>query len=427
MLSALRNWLAPKPARTTRPRFGCERLEDRSVPSVTPLDPVEATVHTPTADSQGLNGGMDGGGGQHTVAADAAGNYVVVWEATPAAGGDPDVYARRFAADGSPRGSEFRVNTTTAGRQSIASVAADAAGNFVVVWQQGDWLTKATVKGRLYRADGTARTGELTLGSGNAQPEDVAMDASGDFVVVYHTASKDRKFYAQRYNADAQAQGKAISLGSVNYPNQEATVGMDAVGNFVISWEGSNTVRRYDRLGNLQQTITLPPTGRLWVDMNAGGEFVVARTFDNGPGAETVVYHANGSVKTTLTLPPDTVPGPWEVRAVALADDGSLALGYNTWTQLFDPVTGAAAGWETDVAVRVYDPTGVLLGSAPLATVTEGNQSKPGLVQSADGTFVAVWDGVGPGDDQGVFARRFAYTADLLSIAFPPDDQNDLP
>ena len=45
------------------------------------------------------------------------------------------VFGQRYDSIGARLGPEFRVNTYTTGYQSLPAVAADAAGNFVVVWQ----------------------------------------------------------------------------------------------------------------------------------------------------------------------------------------------------------------------------------------------------------------------------------------------------
>jgi hypothetical protein len=71
------------------------------------------------------------------VAADARGNFVVAWEGD---GPNEDTYprrgifARRFRADGTPRGEDFHVNTFTTGDQKWATVASDDVGNFIVSW-----------------------------------------------------------------------------------------------------------------------------------------------------------------------------------------------------------------------------------------------------------------------------------------------------
>src|SRR5438876_679559 len=68
--------------------------------------------------------------GAPSVAADAAGNFVVVWSGGPVPGAN-DVYGQRFASTGTPLGSEFRINSYTTNSQGPADVATDTLGNFV--------------------------------------------------------------------------------------------------------------------------------------------------------------------------------------------------------------------------------------------------------------------------------------------------------
>src|SRR4029079_7831968 len=72
-----------------------------------------------------------------SVASDASGNFVVVWDSSGQDGSSVGVFGQRYASSGSPLGMEFRANTTTANEQSASSVAANAAGSFVVVWNGG--------------------------------------------------------------------------------------------------------------------------------------------------------------------------------------------------------------------------------------------------------------------------------------------------
>jgi hypothetical protein len=58
------------------------------------------------------------------VAADADGDFVVAWQAPDEAGLDIEVYARRYDAAGAPVGDKFRVNTTTS-RTDFAILAAN--------------------------------------------------------------------------------------------------------------------------------------------------------------------------------------------------------------------------------------------------------------------------------------------------------------
>jgi large repetitive protein len=69
------------------------------------------------------------------VASDSAGNFVVTWESEYQDGNLEGVFGKRYGSAGEPLGPEFRVNTQTSSAEVDPSVAADASGRFVVVWQ----------------------------------------------------------------------------------------------------------------------------------------------------------------------------------------------------------------------------------------------------------------------------------------------------
>ena len=68
------------------------------------------------------------------MAADAGGNFVVVWQSSTQDGLGDGVFGQRYDSAGAPLGPEFRVNTYTTADQREPSVAADPLGNFVVAW-----------------------------------------------------------------------------------------------------------------------------------------------------------------------------------------------------------------------------------------------------------------------------------------------------
>lgn len=70
----------------------------------------------------------------NSVAMDAAGNFIVAWQESARDGSGTGIYAKRFFAGGSADGQTFRVNTTTSGNQSDPSIAMNAGGSAVVVW-----------------------------------------------------------------------------------------------------------------------------------------------------------------------------------------------------------------------------------------------------------------------------------------------------
>src|SRR5262249_41410864 len=122
--------LMQRQKRALRP--GVDSLEARSLLTVTPVGP-ETLVNTTVAGDQGFFTSWSGEGQVNSVAADANGNYVVVWEGN-GVGDSYGVFAQRYLADGTPSGSEFRVNVATAADQVGPVVAMDHAGDFAVAW-----------------------------------------------------------------------------------------------------------------------------------------------------------------------------------------------------------------------------------------------------------------------------------------------------
>lgn len=150
--------------------------------------------------------------GDPDVAIDPQGRFVIVWTSNEATG-DADlesIQARRFAADGSPAGAQFQVNQTTTGAQRRPSVATDARGNFVVAWESetGDGDATAT-RARRYLANGTALSAEFQVNTYTTSYQEaavVAADASGNFTVVWnsfgsnHTDNEGWGIHSRRYD-----------------------------------------------------------------------------------------------------------------------------------------------------------------------------------------------------------------------------------
>ena len=131
-----------------------------------------------------------------TIAMDPAGNFVVAGIAD-----DGDLYgisARLFSSAGLPKGDSFQVNTATTEWQDYPSVAMEPGGDFVVAWHT--YLDPDTVPARAlddvsvraFRANGAPAGPELavnTYTSFKQQGTAVAADAAGNFVVVWNSPS----------------------------------------------------------------------------------------------------------------------------------------------------------------------------------------------------------------------------------------------
>ncbi|WP_183099627.1 Calx-beta domain-containing protein [Nocardioides pelophilus] len=145
---------------------------------------VETRVNTTTAEAQS----------EPSVAMDADGDYIITWTSNLQDGSGEGVYAQRYDAAGTPRGVETRVNTTTAEAQSEPSVAMDADGDYAVTWTShlllGGWLG---VFAQRYDATGTPRGTETRISAPTSAPyeTEVAMDADGDFVTTWTSDGQD--------------------------------------------------------------------------------------------------------------------------------------------------------------------------------------------------------------------------------------------
>ena len=147
---------------------------------------------------------------QHpVVAAGSDSSFVVVWESHAQDGSADGIYGQRYSSDGSPVGSEFRVNTYTQGSQSVPSVAMAPDGRFVVVWtsedQDGDSYGNFAQR---FDAQGNLEGSEFQVNvyTNNEQwYPDVVMGSDGRFVVVWTSVEQDGSYggiFAQRYTPD---------------------------------------------------------------------------------------------------------------------------------------------------------------------------------------------------------------------------------
>jgi len=182
------------------------------------------------------------------VATDAAGNFVVVWQSyNQDSYGYYGVFGRRFDAAGAPRGGEFRVNTYTTNNQDAPALAVDPSGNFVVVWQSyGQDGDTFAVIGQRFDASGARQGGEFqvnTYTTGSQALPAVSADANGNFIVVWSSFGQDGSglgVFGQRFNAAGVRQGGEFRVNAYTTGQQNAAaIAADANGNFTVVWGSS--------------------------------------------------------------------------------------------------------------------------------------------------------------------------------------------
>ena len=254
------------------------------------------------------------------VAMDADGDFVVVWEDNTAA--DAIVRAQRFDETGATQGSVFTVNEPASlGTDSLdPAIAIDNAGSFVVAWERPAGGNDDVIA-RVFNADGSPRTGDLTVATGATDQDDpeAAMDADGDLAVAWESGDD---VLARRYSSAGGATTSAFPVNSTTAGAQgNVRIGLDdGGGSLAASWDsdagGSDDVvtRRFNMAGT-------PLSGEVGVNttlagnqadpglgVDATGRFVVA--WESDGTATDVIARAFDPVTPQSQQPPSPPPPP---------------------------------------------------------------------------------------------------------------------
>jgi hypothetical protein len=175
---------------------------------------------------------------------DADGDFVVTWTSYTQDGSVTGIHAQRYNAAGVAQGSEFQVNTYTTSVQRFSTVARDADGDFVVTWASyGQDGSSEGVYAQRYNAAGVAQGSEFQVNTYTTDLQrnaTVGMDADGDFVVTWSSYAQDGSnygIYAQRYNAAGAAQEAEFRVNTYTTNKQRhSSVALDADGDYVVAW-----------------------------------------------------------------------------------------------------------------------------------------------------------------------------------------------
>lgn len=179
------------------------------------------------------------------VAMDAAGNALVVWASVSQDASRASVNGRLYDSDGIPQGGEFQINADSTDSLSDPAVAVDSAGDFLVVWaRQGDAATFSDVLGRSVGNTGSLGADEFRVNLATAEMQRggrVAADADGNFVVVWHSlGNQDGSYsgiFARRLDGTGVPIQSEFQVNSFTAGNQylPALAG-DGAGSFAVAW-----------------------------------------------------------------------------------------------------------------------------------------------------------------------------------------------
>ena len=370
------------------------------------------------------------------VAADAHGNFVAVWER------DGAVFGQRFTAGGARRGGEFEVSPSG----GLPSVAASAAGGFVVAWHDYAGASGMEVQARRFDAGGVPAGGVIavnTYTTGIQAGPAVAADAAGNFVVVWQSAGQDGPGYTvigRRFDAAGAPLGGEFQVSApliANFGDQtQPAVDAHASGSFVVAWHsrvalfGPETravvVRRYDAAGAplgdafaaTQSTSARP--GRPDLALDGAGNFVVtwSHTFGGFPlPSSTVIarrFQASGLALSSEFAVPASTTFSQGSPSIGMDLAGHFTIAWLSRAQ-------EGAPFEQGVYAQRFDSGGALIGGEfRVNTYTPGDQRSPAVVSGPDENFTVLWEG--PQEDTAtvqVLGQRYGDV--IFRDAFPPE------
>ncbi|NIX75674.1 cadherin domain-containing protein [Microvirga terricola] len=382
------------------------------------------------------------------------GTFLVVWEHTRltspgATSSETDIYGQIFNADGTKKGGELVINGR-AGNQMDPKVAVLADGRVVVTWVDKSGFSEAggDIRAQVLNVDGTPSGSDFAVNTATAgiqQDPVIAALADGGFVVSWTTwAGSDPDIRSQAFKAPVgtavpeKASPTEVNVNTTTFlPQMTPTVAGLSNGNYVVLY--------YDVSGG---TSGLPPTirGRILkpdgtpaVDAsnNPIAEFAVAKSLGQ-KSLPKVVALADGRFLATWNYDdPESGDGSgFSVKGQLFNADGTKAGGdfvVNTSTegnQKFSSIValsdgGFAAAYadfgpQTGIRVAIFNSKGLRADEdyfLPMPIVESVDETKPlpgkanvaanaiSLAALEDGRLVLTWaeNGWRPEDMAGVY------------------------
>jgi hypothetical protein len=364
----------------------------------------------------------------------APGSFIVVWQSAGTDDPTGGIYGQRFTSASKPAraGSQFRVNTTTTGSQTVPSVATDGTGNFVVVWSSLSVdQTVLQVLGQRYASTGAPvgpefRINTFTTGTPpfTTSAPSVASDPNGNFVVVWHIYDHDGQGYGvfgQRFASTGVPLGPEFRVNTITTAAQrKPAVARATDGSFVVAWH-SNQSLSYHRIYAQRYDAAGAPLGtEFQVNTFTGHQQYNPSVASDGPGNFMVAWQ---SYNQDLDK--------FEVYARRYASSGAaLTTPFRvntviTYQQTNPRAASNAAGdmtvvWQSQDAGgfgiygQRYAPSGAPAGGQFLVNSYQTGEQRYPAVASSGSAFVVAWQGqYDDGAHLGIFGKRYPGPGDV--------------
>lgn len=384
------------------------------------------------------------------IAMDANGNYVVVWESDTGEfifntcydyGGynGSSIFARIFDSNGMPTSSEILVAAPTfSSSHDDPAISMDANGNFIVVWEAQDldncggyyYSSRDLIYGKIFNSNGTAISSDILISeitSVDNEDPDVAMDANGNFVVLweretyyYSECSSNYSnypdvIYARTFNAMGVPDGPSFPISDQpSVDSDDPAIAMDSDGNWVAVWETARCNDYYcDVYAKIFDSSNSATSSELLVNTNtydnedvdvaidSNGDFIVAWEITENYSTYNVFirkFNNIGTAQSGEIQVNDTTTDDQDDVRIAMDSDGNFIV---VWESDYQD------GDENGVYYKLFNSSCVALtGELPVNEETNNSQDDPAVALNDAGNIAFVWESdEQDGDGDGVFTR----------------------
>ncbi|MFH0820609.1 MAG: hypothetical protein V1908_02435 [Candidatus Peregrinibacteria bacterium] len=257
-----------------------------------------------------------------------------------------------------------------------------------------------------FAQNGLAQTFDIMSKRYTLESPDIAMNQKGDIAIVWQEKKgADYDVYALKTHTDKPSLKNPIRANHYTLADQkEPHVAMDAKGNFVVVWtsfkqdgEGAGVFgQRFDFNGNPRGTEFRVNTAAKRsqespdIAMNAAGNFAVVWTSESGFNKEKRIFlrlYDSSKSKNDREIKADTVEGAIAVAmenpVVALSDEGKTLVAWQTLAEKGD--------WE--IKARAFDSSGTPASPAEVTVnaTTKGDQTQPAINPFGTSQFLVAW------------------------------------
>ena len=309
------------------------------------------------------------------------GGYVVTWTTQ----GDPTfIDARIFDASGNPIGPEFQVSAASASRQDNSQITVLENGNFVIAWTNWDGFN---MDGRIFAPDGSPVGTQFRLNAVNTAAEeygDIVALAGGGFVATWRSTDGGRDGSGQavigRVFDSNGVGGTEFVVNSAKAGDQySSSVAALSNGTFVVTWQTWDTTQDGSSSAIKAQVFTATGVkigaeflvnsqtvggqqGPIVTALPNGGFIVVWQTLDSaqdgsGSAVKARYFDASGNPASAEFLVNGQGTNGQFAPDVAVQPDGTVIFVWATESQ----------PWSYDVHARMFD-----LNTAPVITSNGG-------------------------------------------------------